>query len=120
MRPNLLLGLALLSGAMPAVVSAPAGTTPSGRQTFTVLSHPITLAPTEVHNRAQPPVALPEDVVQRFRDGRHDMVIKEFYMDIVDSDDPDATAASVPLYELYNHHFVLYMGDTGEPARNPI
>jgi len=81
------------------------------RTQFVVYLEAITLQPTEVHNRAQRPIALPADVIQRFQRGMSSMVIKGFTMDIVSSNDPTATDVSVPLYHLYNHHFLLYMGD---------
>jgi len=74
---------------------------------FTVYSQPIRLRPGEVHNEYGQPVRIPEKVRQLF--AGKPMSLNRFSMDIVELT-ADQTERSVPLYEMYNHHYLIYAG----------
>jgi len=74
---------------------------------FVVYSDPITLARGEVHNRPSLPIALPQSVISAF--GSETMMVNEFSVDIVERGS-NGEERQVPLYHIYNHHYILYMG----------
>lgn len=89
---------------------------------FTVYSQAVRLRYGEVHNRVQfDPVTqqgfpLPEDVVTRYRtrmsaDGPNTgtMAVVSYDVDMVRRD-AEGRETSVPLWDHYNHHFIMHIG----------
>ena len=75
---------------------------------FVVYSPAISLRVSEIHNRPTSPVALPQHLVDEFAAGDTQMLITNYSFDIVTL--TDGVETSVPLYDVYNHHYILYMG----------
>jgi len=81
---------------------------------FEILSHPISTVYSEVYWTVQKPIPLPQDVIDRFADGRV-MALTGYEVDIVRSSPIEkGKYLSVPAYQHYNHHYYVYIkGDTG-------
>lgn len=75
-------------------------------QTVEFYSAPITLRPAEVHNRIGKPVRLPDALSTAFK-GKT-VFVTSFDVDVVEGE--GARERSVPLFEAYNHHYVLFIG----------
>lgn len=75
---------------------------------FVLYSDPIRLRPGEVHNRYDRPIPLPADVRQQFKD--KPIPLNQFSMDIIEIDAQSGVERSVPLYEMYNHHYIVHAG----------
>jgi hypothetical protein len=73
---------------------------------FEMKTRPVTLRPGEVYNRVQEPIPLPHEVVERFKSSP--MSITNYTVDLVRV--VAGVEEPVPLTEIYNHHFLLYMG----------
>jgi hypothetical protein len=105
--------LAVLMLVLMAGVSVLASPTPSPAaaggvvREFSVLSRPMKLKYGEVHNTVQDPVRLPEDVVQEFAE--NPIAIVDYQVDIVSFDD-EGNEVQVPLYDGYNHHYLMILG----------
>jgi len=67
------------------------------------ISAPIKLRYGEVHNRFQPNMDLPADLVEEFNNKT--IAIVDYFVDIVDEN-----GNQVPLYDIYNHHYGLMVG----------
>lgn len=92
---------------------------------FTIYSQPVNLRYAEVHNRIQfkPDASdpykgwpLPSDVVERYRtrtsaDGPNSgtMAVVSYHVNMVRRD-AAGRETSVPLWDHYNHHFILHLG----------
>ena len=79
-------------------------------QSFTVYSEPIKLRYGEVYNKKQGPMALPQNIVERYFDQRKAMAITGFDVDMVRKD-AEGTESKVKLTDHYLHHYILAMGD---------
>lgn len=76
----------------------------------TVYSAPFDLRYGEVYNAIQPESPLPADVHAYYADGsKGAMAVTGYELDIVRRD-ADGRETSVPLYEVYVHHFKLNLG----------
>jgi len=62
----------------------------------------------EVHNTVQDPVMLPENIRAEFADGKP-IAIVDYNVDIV-SFDENGNEFEVPLYDGYNHHYLMVLG----------
>jgi hypothetical protein len=96
--------LVLMAGV--SVLASPAAAGGVVRE-FSVLSRPMKLKYGEVHNTVQDPVRLPEDVVQEFAE--NPIAIVDYQVDIVSFDD-EGNEVQVPLYDGYNHHYLMILG----------
>eukprot|EP00930_Biecheleria_cincta_P076772 TRINITY_DN63992_c0_g1_i1.p1 TRINITY_DN63992_c0_g1~~TRINITY_DN63992_c0_g1_i1.p1 ORF type:complete len:505 (+),score=62.83 TRINITY_DN63992_c0_g1_i1:39-1517(+) len=81
---------------------------------FTVVSQPIELRYGEVYNRlhSEGPWTdhlLPRDVIQRYADGKKQMAITGFTLDMIRRL-PDGSESRVKLSDHYLHHYILYFG----------
>jgi hypothetical protein len=102
------------AGSSPIVASG------ASRGSFTVYSRPVTLKYGEVFNYHDDDdarygrMALPPEVVSRYADASlRQMAVSGFELDFVRRY-ANGTEASVPLYELYNHHlYVQFNGPDG-------
>lgn len=79
-------------------------------QSFTVYSEPIKLRYGEVYNKKQGPMALPQNIVERYFDQGKAMAITGFDVDMVRKD-AAGTETRVKLSDHYLHHYILAMGD---------
>ena len=95
--------------ALAATANATAASAPPDAS-FTVYSGAITLHPSEVHNRAEPAFDIPKTVADQFDGVNSKMVIVDTKLDLVTRDEHGAETP-VPLYDVYNHHFIMYLGD---------
>lgn len=82
---------------------------PHGRrfEKLEVLSRPVKLKVGEVHNTVQEPVMLPKHVIKKFK--HKTMAIVDYVVDIVGFDEK-GREFQVPLYDAYNHHYLMGMG----------
>lgn len=76
-------------------------------KTVEVFSKPIELKYGEVHNRYQEPVLLPADVIEEY--ANKTMAVVDYHVDIVGYD-KNGNEFQVPLYDMYNHHYIFIMG----------
>jgi len=74
---------------------------------MSILSRPVNLKFSEVHNTVQEPVMLPKHVVNQFKD--KSMAIVDYVVDIVTIDE-DGVESQAPLYDAYNHHYLMGIG----------
>lgn len=79
---------------------------------FTVYSDTIRLRPGEVYNNLGRPIPVPADIREQFQ-GK-DMPMNAFSMDIVEIAEGTGLERSVPLYEMYNHHYIVRAGSYAE------
>lgn len=102
---------------MPAAVICAAllALAPSKEHTVTFYSSPIRLRPAEVHNRVHPPSELPPLLSRTLANAT--IAVTGFDVDVVSLPSPDAAPGGdgslerrVPLYEAYNHHFLMFLG----------
>jgi hypothetical protein len=100
----LMAGVSVLASPTPTPSPAAAG---GVVREFSVLSRPMKLKYGEVHNTVQDPVRLPEDVVQEFAE--NPIAIVDYQVDIVSFDD-EGNEVQVPLYDGYNHHYLMILG----------
>jgi len=83
------------------------------RRMFTVYSPAIELLPSEIHNKPTPVVPLPDQLVRDFADGAQ-MMITNYSFDVVYFQ--GTKEYQMPLYDVYNHHYILYMGSNESMA----
>jgi hypothetical protein len=83
---------------------------PASAGVFEVRSKIIKLRPGEVHNNILEPIPLPDDIKKRF--GNSSMSVTNYSMEIVHVD-PSGKETPAPLYHVYHHHYILYMGSAG-------
>jgi len=76
---------------------------------FHVYSDAIHLRPGEVHNTYVRPKGLPEEVTKRF--ANKFMHLKSMQLDIVRLDKMTSEEVRLPLYDVYNHHHALIVGE---------
>uniref|UniRef100_A0A0G4FW18 Uncharacterized protein n=1 Tax=Chromera velia CCMP2878 TaxID=1169474 RepID=A0A0G4FW18_9ALVE len=76
--------------------------------TFTVVSRPVDLRYSEVHQRMQEPIELPQEIRDKYLG--YDMAIRNFHVDVIERDPLTGAERSVPLSEAYNHHYISFMG----------
>lgn len=79
---------------------------------FTLYSEPIRLRPGEVHNAFSKPIPVPANIREQFK--AKAMPLNSFSMDIVETDSKTGAERSVPLYEMYNHHYIVHAGSFHE------
>uniref|UniRef100_A0A7S3E400 Uncharacterized protein n=1 Tax=Chloropicon laureae TaxID=464258 RepID=A0A7S3E400_9CHLO len=96
------LALVLLSA------TATATATEGDVRQFSVLSRPIKLKFGEVHNTIQEPIRLPWEIVAEF--AVKPLAIVDYKVDIVSLNE-DGEETQVPLYQAYNHHYALGIGN---------
>jgi len=72
-------------------------------KTIEIVGPPIKLRYGEVHNAWQPPIDFPDEVKQKF--ANKTMPIVDWTVDIVYKN-----GSQVPLYDTYNHHYILSAG----------
>jgi len=77
-------------------------------QSFTVYSRPVLLRPGEVNNHAPDPVQLPQHIQDRFANST--LFIQGYDAEVVDIDDATGEERPLPLYEFYNHHYIMALG----------
>jgi len=77
-------------------------------QTFDAYSDPIYLRPGEVHNAYVLPKLLPHEIRTRF--ANRTLHLKSMQLDIVRYDEGTKTEVQLPLFETYNHHHALLLG----------
>jgi len=69
-----------------------------------VLSRPMKLKYGEVHNAVQDPIKLPTDLPET-------IAIVDYQVDIVGFDEATGEEFQVPLYDGYNHHYLMSVGE---------
>jgi hypothetical protein len=79
----------------------------SSASMFEIRSQPINLRPGEVHNTIVKPIPLPQDIKSRFHNSS--MPIVNYTMEVF-SVDKNGVETKAPLYHVYNHHYIFYMG----------
>lgn len=101
--PTPLLALCALSALATAAERAGA----AEEHTYVAYSKPIRLRPAEVHNRVDEPVALPPELARRLANSS--VTVSSFAVDVVEVLH-GGRERSAPLYDAYNHHFIVFFG----------